>query len=68
MIRVKNVGKNHGDCFFIEIENSAHRSVIMVDGRNGGQSFEEMKGMVLAYGSIDYLIVTHIDKDHINGI
>lgn len=55
--------------FFIEIENGGNRSIIMVDGRKGdGRSLEEIKEEIGRYKSIDYLIVTHIDNDHINGI
>lgn len=69
MVRIRNVGINHGDCFFIEIENGINKSIIMVDGRKGDHtSFDEIKEVILEYGSINYLIVTHIDNDHINGI
>lgn len=69
MVKIKNVGINHGDCFFIEIENDADRCIIMVDGRKGdGESFNEIREMILEYKRIDYLIVTHIDNDHIKGI
>lgn len=69
MVKIRNVGTNHGDCLFIEIENGVNKSIIMVDGRKGDQkSFDEIKEVILGYGSINYLIVTHIDNDHINGI
>lgn len=69
MVRIRNVGINHGDCFFIEVENGINKSIIMVDGRKGDQkSLDEIKEVILEYGSINYLIVTHIDNDHINGI
>ena len=69
MVRIRNVGINHGDCFFIEIENGLCKSIIMVDGRKGDKkSLDEIEKAVLEYGNIDYLIVSHIDNDHINGI
>lgn len=69
MVRIRNVGTNHGDCFFIEIENGINKSIIMVDGRRGDQkSLGKIKQMISSYESISYLIVTHIDNDHINGI
>lgn len=41
----------------------------MADGRKGDkQSFEEVKEAIKEYGKIDYVVVTHIDTDHINGI
>ena len=69
MVKIRNVGTNHGDCFFIEVESGINKSIIMVDGRKGDQkSFDEIKEVILEYESINYLIVTHIDNDHINGI
>lgn len=69
MIKIRNVGTSHGDCFFIEIKNDINKIIIMVDGRKGDRrSFDEIKNVILEYGSINYLIVTHIDNDHINGI
>lgn len=69
MVKIRNVGINHGDCFFIEIENDADRCIIMVDGRKGDrESFNEISEVILEYKRIDYLIVTHIDNDHIKGI
>lgn len=69
MVKIRNVGTNHGDCFFIEVESGINKSIIMVDGRKGDQkSFNEIKEVILEYESINYLIVTHIDNDHINGI
>lgn len=69
MVKIQNVGTNHGDCFFIEIENDLSKCIIMVDGRKGDKkSFAEIEKEILKYKSIDYLIVTHIDADHIKGI
>lgn len=66
---VRNVGSDHGDCFFIEIENSIWKSIIMVDGRSGNNaSLKEIRKVLLEYGHIDYLIITHIDQDHILGV
>lgn len=68
IFNIRNVGTNHGDCFFIEIANEIWKSVIMVDGRKGDtESLEEIKEAVLEYEKIDYLVITHIDEDHLNG-
>ncbi len=67
--KVQNVGSDHGDCFFIEIENSIGKSIIMVDGRCGKKaSLNEINDVVLEYGHIDYLVITHVDQDHLLGV
>lgn len=67
--KVKNVGSDHGDCFFIEIQNSIWKSIIMVDGRCGKKaSLNEISDVVLEYGHIDYLVITHVDQDHLLGM
>ena len=67
------MGEGLGDCFFIELENDYCETIIMVDGRKGnGISYNRIEGQLEEYykqnRKIDYLIVTHIDADHINGI
>ncbi|NNU76352.1 TIR domain-containing protein [Clostridium estertheticum] len=67
------VGEGLGDCFFIEISNDYWETVVMIDGRDGkGNSYKQVKEKIEEYQNkgqgIDYLIVTHIDSDHINGI
>lgn len=66
---IKPVGDGLGDCFFIELSNECWKNIIMVDGRDGtkNNNFDIEKAIEL-YISIDYLIVTHVDKDHINGV
>jgi len=68
--KVRNVGSDHGDCFFIEIENSIWKSIIMVDGRSGEKKkfLNEISEVVLEYGHIDYLVITHVDQDHLLGV
>ena len=69
IFKVKNVGSDHGDCFFIEIQNSIWKSIIMVDGRCGKKaSLNEISDVVLTYGHIDYLVITHVDQDHLLGV
>lgn len=66
---IQNMGSNLGDFFFIELEKNGITCVIMVDGhtiKNGYTS--ETKSQLNKYERIDYLIVTHIDGDHIKGI
>lgn len=69
IFKIRNVGRNHGDCFFLEIGNAICRNIIMVDGRRGDkESLEEISDAVLEYKQIDYLIITHVDEDHLLGI
>lgn len=68
-VQIEIVGEKHGDCFFIEVKNDVCRNIIMVDGQKGDkESLEAIKEKILFYEKIDYLVVTHIDNDHINGI
>ncbi|GKX64859.1 hypothetical protein [Inconstantimicrobium mannanitabidum] len=72
MIKVYSVGAGLGDCFFIEIANEKMSNVIMVDGRKGILGGVDTHQLILnyidRYKKIDYLIVTHIDFDHIQGV
>lgn len=56
-----------GDCIFLVLENGNCTLNIMVDC---GKYTEEIDGFVRTElkNKIDYLIVTHIDNDHINGL
>lgn len=63
------MGNNLGDFFLIELEKNGVTCVIMVDGNtiNNGYT-KSAKCQIGKYDRIDYLIVTHIDGDHINGV
>ena len=56
-----------GDCIFLMLENGCHTLNIMVDC---GKYIDEIDNFVKTElkNKIDYLIVTHIDNDHINGL
>lgn len=56
-----------GDCIFFIINDGEHRMSIMVDC---GQYKPEIANFVMneLEGKIDYLIATHIDNDHIDGL
>lgn len=56
-----------GDCIFFIINDGEHRMSIMVDC---GQYKPEIADFVMNElgGKIDYLIATHIDNDHIEGL
>ncbi len=66
---IQNLGKDLGDFFFIELEKNDVKCVIMVDGHTVKNGYtEEIKEHMGKYEKIDYLIVTHIDGDHIKGV
>lgn len=56
-----------GDCIFFIITDGEHSTIIMVDC---GKYTPEIDNFVMndLGGKIDYLIVTHIDNDHIDGV
>ena len=56
-----------GDCLFLVLKNGEDEMFIMVDC---GQYTNEIDNFVRSElkNKIDYLIVTHIDNDHINGL
>lgn len=65
LFKTINVGK--GDCIMFYLKNNGHELHIMVDC---GQYNQEVKDFVEEkfHNRIDYLIVTHIDDDHIVGV
>lgn len=56
-----------GDCIFLLLSNNEEKICIMVDC---GKYTEEIDNFVRTEltNKVDYLIVTHIDNDHINGL
>lgn len=63
------MGSNLGDFFFIELEKNGVTCVIMVDGNTVKNGYtESTKCQIGKYERIDYLIITHIDGDHIKGV
>ncbi len=68
---IKNIGNGLGDCFIIHMAGETDECVIIVDGHKenqGNLSFEHMKESIKEYKKIDYIVITHIDDDHIGGI
>lgn len=65
---IQNMGNNLGDFFFIELEKDGIICVIMVDSHTIKNGFtKSAKSQIGKYDKIDYLILTHIDGDHIGG-
>ena len=68
-IIVQNMGHNLGDFFLIELEKNGVTCVIMVDGHTAAKGYtKSTRSQIGKYERIDYMIVTHVDGDHINSI
>lgn len=70
---IRCIGEGLGDCFFIEIkgEKNEDECIIMVDGHSenqGEKAFGYIKEAIMRYVKLDYIVITHIDDDHIGGI
>lgn len=70
--QIISLGEGLGDCFLIHIRNNlGWQCVILVDGRTGAETtgfMDHLKRQIDAYEKIDYIIITHIDDDHVGGI
>ena len=66
-IKINILQVKHGDAFILECQQGCHKGVIVVDG--GPQSTNSVFRKALAkYSTIDLLVLTHYDEDHIGGI
>lgn len=67
--KIKNLSVEQADCFLILLENIKVDSCnILVDGNREGKnsvSFLNMKKEIEKLNKLDYIIVTHVDNDHI---
>jgi beta-lactamase superfamily II metal-dependent hydrolase len=70
--KIKNLSVEQADCFLILLENIKGDSCnILVDGNREGKnsvSIQNMKKEIDKLNKLDYIIVTHVDNDHIGGI
>ncbi|MDQ0660927.1 ComEC/Rec2 family competence protein [Paenibacillus sp. W2I17] len=61
-----------GDCFLIRFGEKKDIKNILVDGGRGPIGFQKLKkeihNMILKNEFIDLLVLTHVDRDHIQGI
>ena len=65
MIKLYNFSEGQEDAFLISIENK--KLNILVDGGNGSNDIaNKLKQNKIE--NIDYIVLTHIDQDHINGL
>lgn len=66
-IKINVLQVKHGDAFIIECWQGDNKGVIVVDG--GPQSTSNVfKNALDEYSTIDLLVLTHYDEDHIGGI
>lgn len=66
-ITLKILQVKHGDAIIIECQQGDNRGVVVIDG--GPQSTNQVfKDAIALYPSIDLLVLTHYDEDHIGGI
>lgn len=72
MIKIICLSKETEDCFYVEIkfDDSTTLNILVDGGKNPNVLIEFLKYLKKMNDSfrIDYIIVTHIDNDHIKGI
>lgn len=67
MIEIQNLSSGQEDFFFIKIEEKGIN--ILVDGgKSGTRSNQILKDLSEKKQRIDYIVLTHIDRDHIQGL
>lgn len=64
--RINSFGYGLGDCFFVEISNNNSSINILIDGHR--KLFNDFEKMIEDICEIDYIVITHIDADHIQGV
>lgn len=71
LFEIRLLPARFGDCIWIEYGQKSKTSRILIDGGTGGTR-QEITDMILALPEeeriIELLVVTHIDRDHIEGI
>lgn len=72
-MRINMLKAEHGDCFLISVETITGEVMnVLVDGGTRHTYRTELKGVLLDIikkgETLDIIIVTHIDDDHISGI
>ena len=66
-VKINVLQVKHGDAFIIECQQGDNKGIVVVDG--GPQSTSNVFRKALdKYPTIDLLVLTHYDEDHIGGI
>jgi ribonuclease BN (tRNA processing enzyme) len=64
-----NLSVNQADCFLIILEtNQNKRITILVDGNKENSDMSHIRNEIGQYGKLDFIVVTHVDDDHLGGI
>jgi beta-lactamase superfamily II metal-dependent hydrolase len=64
-----NLSINQADCFLIILEtNQNKRITILVDGNKENSDMSHIRNEIDQYGKLDFIVVTHVDDDHLGGI
>ena len=69
IFKIKNLSDNQADCFIIILEHKDRKISILVDGnREGMKSCQMLHEEISKLEQLDYIVVSHIDNDHLGGI
>lgn len=66
MIEFYNLSKEQEDAFVIKIKRDSDEIVLLVDGGQNSGYIDDLKKLEI--NRIDYIVLTHIDQDHIKGL
>lgn len=68
-LTIKNLSRDQADCFLLVFEKDDNRITMLIDGnREGKPSVDRIQKELSSYDSLDYILVTHIDSDHLGGV
>lgn len=67
---VLNFSENQADCFLIVLENKKQEQItILVDGNKENSNYQKVMYVISQkYQKLDYIVVSHVDDDHLGGI
>ncbi len=71
MINIRALRAGQGDCFILTYGNGIKNRYIIIDGGMGKECFQQLREFINSIkkngDSIELLILTHFDNDHIDG-
>lgn len=70
MFNINFLPAKYGDCIWVEYGDAPHTKKILIDGGTAGTKkyIRELLGEIPGDKHFELLVVTHIDRDHIEGI